>query len=113
MIQGWSNCEQLPIDIDEEVDDLERLQSAADNSTGDVVRSPSSLATFIHLIKLRRIESKIEQVMYRAKRQKSAIPTVVQGFLHQLILWKEAIPSDYHRVDTETAIGMDNFVRNL
>lgn len=105
--------EQLPLDVNEDVDDLEVLQQASENVTDYPVSPPSSLTTFIHFMRLRRIESKIEHVIYRVDRQTHTTPAIIQGFLDQLTSWKRAIPPEYHdQVDTryEPYNGIDTFV---
>lgn len=96
------------------MDDVEILKQAASVTKDGTVCPPSSLTPFIHFIELRRIESKIEQVIYRANKQTQRIPSVIQDFLSQLMSWKEAIPSEYRdRVSTKNGpyIGLDTFVR--
>jgi hypothetical protein len=92
------------------------LQQAANHNADGNVRPPSSLTPFIHFLKLRKIESKIEQVIYRANKKSQPIHIVVQGFLSQLIAWKEAIPLEYHdQVNTKTGpfVGIDTFVSDF
>jgi hypothetical protein len=104
----------FPIDIDEDVNDLESLQEAVKNRTDSVVPRPSSLTPFIHFLKLRRIESRIEHDIYRVKRQITTTPSIVQDFLSQLILWKNGIsPQYYAQVDStrdRPHVGIDVFV---
>jgi hypothetical protein len=66
-------------------------------------------------MRLRRIESKIEHIIYRVDRQTKANAAIIQGFLDQLAAWKDAIPHEYHgREDTkyEPFNGIDIFVSN-
>jgi hypothetical protein len=87
---------QFPLDVDEDTNDLEALQQAALSQTGLPACPPSSLTPFIHFLRLRMIESKIEHVIYRLNRKSQANPTVIQTFIDQLAAWKDAIPLEYY-----------------
>ena len=65
--------------------------------------SPStSLSCFIHIIRLRRIESEIQQSIYRVDRQKSLSRSKIDRFLDNLSEWQQRIPGDFSENDTET-----------
>lgn len=102
--------------MDEDVDDLRILEKASHDIKDFPVSPPSSLTTFIHFMRLRRIESKIENIIYRVDRQTKATHGIIQDFLDQLTAWKRAIPHEYYnRVDTkyEPFNGIDIFVGYL
>jgi hypothetical protein len=64
--------------------------------------SPStSLSCFIHVTRLRRIESEIQQSIYRVDEQTLTPPTTINSFLCTLESWKERIPPDFEHQDTE------------
>lgn len=107
---------EFPTDIDEDVHDLETLQQAAKKTTDCPASPPTTLTPFVHLMRLRRIESKIEHITYRVDRHSETTPAVLQAFLDELAAWKKAIPLEYHsqtglKNDSDYAIGIDNFVR--
>ncbi|KIW05924.1 uncharacterized protein PV09_03117 [Verruconis gallopava] len=87
---------EFPLDIDEHIDDIISIHQAAQNRSPLPARPPSTLTPFIHFLRLRMIESKIEHVIYRLNRKSPANPIVIQGFLDQLIAWKDAIPVEYY-----------------
>ena len=104
---------QFPIDINEDCDDIEALRQGAQNRSNQPVRPPTSLTTFIHFLRLRDIESKIEFTIYRVDRQTQITSEIVQGFLDKLHAWRLAIPPEYHdREDNkhEAYNGIDVFV---
>lgn len=82
------------------------------NTSDRPASPPTTLTPFIHFMRLRRLESKIEHVMYRAWRSETT-PAVIEGFLNELTAWKDAIPLEYHdqpKGTSDCAIGIDNFV---
>jgi hypothetical protein len=105
---------KFPLDIDEDANDIKTLIQAAEKSRHCPVSPPSSLTPFIHFMRLRRIESRIEHVTYRSETPH----TVIQGFLDELTSWEKAIPPEYRdRVDSKhqlyNGIGIDTFVSNI
>ena len=54
------------------------------------------MTTFIHLIRLKRIESEIQHKIYRVDRTKpsSTMNTMTDLFLTRLYAWKDAIPPE-------------------
>lgn len=89
---------ELPLDIDESVHDTAVLEAAlaASDSTpkGQAPVASTSLSCFIHICRLRRIESRIQQSIYRVDEFSGATEMEVESFLLQLEEWKENIPSD-------------------
>lgn len=78
------------------MDDLETLQHAVRTSSSQPVSPPTSLTPFIHFLRLRAIESKIERNVYRVDRKTNVTPEIVQRFLNDLMAWKQVIPPEYH-----------------
>ncbi|RDI80870.1 hypothetical protein Vi05172_g9047 [Venturia inaequalis] len=104
---------EFPTDINEEIHDTEALRKSAINTSDRPVSPPTTLTPFIHFMRLRRIESKIEHITYRVDRRSETTPAVIQGFLNELTAWKDAIPLEYHNQSNGTsdhAVGIDNFV---
>lgn len=78
------------------MNDIELLKSAAASQTQMPACPPTSLTPFIHFLRLRMIESKIEHVIYRLNRKTQANPALIQNFIEQLSAWKNAIPIEYY-----------------
>ncbi len=77
----------LPLDIDEaDIDPAVAVRNLAG------AHRTTTLSTFIHLTKLRIIESNIQQNIYRVDRDSEVSDAEIDGFLEQLDAWKRAIP---------------------
>jgi hypothetical protein len=87
---------QFPLDIDEDCNDLDMFRQAAMAVNHSPACPPTSLTPFIHFLRLRMIESKIEHVMYRRNRRGPADPALIQNFIDRLAAWKDAIPIEYY-----------------
>lgn len=61
----------------------------------------TSLSCFIHMIRLRRIESNIQQSIYRVDRHKPLLRPKIDRFLGLLNEWKAQMPRVYANSDTE------------
>lgn len=84
----------LPLDIDENTEepqlaDLESILATSSRS--------STLTSFLMVVHLRRIESDIQQTIYRVDRSGGPADSVVDEFLGQLEIWKAKIPTDTHQ----------------
>lgn len=53
------------------------------------------------MIKLRRIESHIQQSAYRVDKSTTLSPNIINSFIYQLTSWKESIPEGQPLQDTE------------
>jgi hypothetical protein len=64
----------------------------------------TSLSCFIHICRLRRIESEIQQSIYRVDDSSPASEVEVEGFIQKLEDWKQKIPRDarQHSADKPT-----------
>jgi len=89
---------ELPLDIDESVHNIavfEAALAASDSTPNDQApKASTSLSCFIHICRLRRIESRIQQSIYRVDEFSGTTEMEVESFLQQLKVWKENIPSD-------------------
>jgi hypothetical protein len=89
---------ELPLDVDEsatDTSDLEAAQLRVDAATASQPQVTStSLSCFIHICHLRRIESQIQQCIYRVDQRSGASEIEVESFIQQLEDWKEKIPQD-------------------
>lgn len=87
---------ELPLDVDESVQDAAVFEAAQApvKSERDPPAVSTSLSCFIHICCLRRIESKIQQTIYRVDQPVGASEADVEIFMKQLEDWKHGIPSD-------------------
>lgn len=106
---------ELPLDVNESVQDVSTLQSVLEASQISAPdRAPivsTSLSCFIHICRLRKIESQIQQNIYRVDRLSGASESEVEAFVHQLEDWRRQIPRDarQHSADKPTT-RTDTFV---
>lgn len=106
---------QYPLDIDEHIEDLDVLQAAAEDMLANRTTSPTTLTAFIHFLRLRSIESRIEHVIYRSRTKSQADTAVVESFLGQLAGWRAAVLSTYNESTMEPqkrSASLDIFVRS-
>lgn len=113
----------LPLDVDEDTRDLGVYQRAAKQDRSRPARPQTTMSCFIHLVRLKRIESDIQHTIYRV--DSPACPKDVceatDMFLTQLQAWKDAIPvecTQNEALDLESFEGndyrrYDNYVRAL
>lgn len=66
-------------------------------------RPATSLSCFIHMIRLRRIESHIQQSAYRVDRASSVPHSIIDHFIRELSAWKDSIPPDQPSQDTDVS----------
>lgn len=86
---------QFPLNIHESTEDLEILQRTYHTfkfPTSGMSLQPTSIAGFIHVCKLRAIESHIHQSMYRVDQPTTVDEAEVESFLNELERWKTCIP---------------------
>ncbi len=84
----------LPLDVDEDI--TEHALAVIDLPTRTRPADPStSLTSFVLIAELRRIESTIQETIYRVDRNAAPIDdAVIDGFLERLEHWKAQIPHD-------------------
>lgn len=99
---------ELPLDVNESVQDSATLAStqgtAATINPNQAPIYSTSLSCFIHICRLRRIESNIQQSIYRVDQTSGVSEVEVESFVRQLEDWKEEIPCDarQHSADKAT-----------
>ena len=94
---------ELPSDVDESEEDPVVLRMAA-SRIGQPAICSTSMSCFIHICRLRIIESNIQQNIYRVDQPDIEV-TEIDRFLQQLEAWKDAIPQDAQRSPTSTSNG--------
>ncbi|OAL47779.1 hypothetical protein IQ07DRAFT_681933 [Pyrenochaeta sp. DS3sAY3a] len=90
-----------PLDVDEHIEDVGVLQAASEDRFADRTTPPTTLTAFIHFLRLRSIESRIEQVIYRPNKKSQADTAVVENFLAQLAGWRAAVLTTYNESSME------------
>lgn len=89
---SYSNRVQLPLDIDESCEDVEVLAKAAASTGIQTPDSPTSKSTsmtgFIYLCQLRKLESSIQQTVYRVDNSEQTTEAEIERFYHRLQDWK-------------------------
>lgn len=95
----------LPLDVDEATQDLNVLRKAATQDRSRPAVPQTSMTTFIHLLRLKRIEADIQHKIYRVDKAKSAewLYKKTNTFLEQMIAWKDAIPPEATSAQLDSA----------
>jgi hypothetical protein len=98
---------KLPLDIDESIQDVAAFEAALSNvqstPADETPTISTSLSCFIHICRLRRIESQIQQSIYRVDNSTNATESEVESFIRQLEQWKDKIPRDARRHNADKA----------
>lgn len=55
---------------------------------------PTSLTSFVHCVRLKRIESEIQHLVYRVDKASRPSSELVQDFSNRLSAWKAALPPE-------------------
>lgn len=103
---------EIPLDINE--DSTEKSLSCWEPPQIPVQKS-TTLSSFIRLIALRKIESEIQQAIYRVDRTAPVDNQVIEQFLERLQAWRDSIPGDTKRFKDMDAVpydGYDYYVRD-
>ncbi|ORY10174.1 hypothetical protein BCR34DRAFT_588779 [Clohesyomyces aquaticus] len=114
---------RLPLDINEDVEDLAAMDRVSSVSEAMERQSPSnqqptSMSCCIHLCRLRIIESNIQQSIYRVDGPSGAAESEVDHYIEQLEQWRAMMPRHDnctpkpHNLDLEVSVdGYDYYVR--
>ncbi|RDW60223.1 hypothetical protein BP5796_11829 [Coleophoma crateriformis] len=90
---------ELPLDINEEIEDLDVILKAAEIRTDYPLNPSTSLTSFVHHIRLKRIESEIQQTIYRVNSTTPIANDTIQGFLDRLSVWERLLPMASYRFE--------------
>lgn len=106
---------ELPLDVEEACEDigiLELAREAALQSPDTPTTSSTSMTGFLYILRLRRIESQIQQSIYRVDQSAPATAAKAEKLIEQLELWRKSMPADACSTDPESMIvdGYDNYV---
>ncbi|KAF2808285.1 uncharacterized protein BDZ99DRAFT_572170 [Mytilinidion resinicola] len=105
----------LSLDIDEACNDPDVVENAFDahaqigtESTPAPAMS-TTLSLCIHVLRIRRIESQIEQTIYRVDHTEAVQDSVIDGFISQLTHWKDMISQDARRMTDSDGKAFDGY----
>lgn len=107
---------ELPLDVDEACEDIQAIIQAAKMRSNVPRNPPTTLTSFVHRVRLKRIESQIQHLIYRVDRPLKVPDNIIQSFLAQLTTWKDTLPEvAYNIVDSKSQPfdGIDIYVRSL
>lgn len=99
----------LPFDVNEENEDVALLEKAAALDLNTRRTTSSSMSSFLHIVRLRKIESKIQQTVYRVDQTTGVSDAVIDGFLDELSTWKSLIPMDTRKKTDLEARAFDGY----
>ena len=99
----------LPLDIDEETEDISVVERALSSDQNSRRTTSSSMSSFLHIVRLRKIESKIQQTVYRVDQSTGVSDADIDGFLDELSTWKSLIPLDTRKKTDLEARAFDGY----
>ncbi|PVH96033.1 hypothetical protein DM02DRAFT_632338 [Periconia macrospinosa] len=99
---------ELPLDLDEDVEEETLLRQVQQGTQIPTHRKPTSMSCFIHITRLRIIESRIQQSVYRVDAE-GAPRTEVDGYLRQLEEWRTSMPN-HDGCTPDPYVGVDSGV---
>ncbi|KAI1846693.1 hypothetical protein JX265_009004 [Neoarthrinium moseri] len=82
----------LPLDINEDTRSDDIVRQAAIHVSNIPSNPATTLTSFIHRLRLKRIESEIQHVVYRVDQSEKVTDATIRSFLDQLNLWNDSIP---------------------
>jgi hypothetical protein len=82
----------LPLDIDEDTSSDEVIRQASMHISDTPASPLNTLTSFIHRLRLKRIESEIQHVVYRVDRSDKLSEATINRFMERLDAWKDAVP---------------------
>ncbi|KAH8645455.1 fungal-specific transcription factor domain-containing protein [Xylariales sp. PMI_506] len=99
----------LPMDIDEATS-MDAIARMGEPPAKDVVPERStSLSSFLQVVRIRRIESDIQQTIYRVDQTPEISDAKVDEFLERLSRWKDRIPLDASKKRDMEAVPYDGY----
>ena len=119
-LRSLTDPNQLPSDVEEANQDVEVLRMAANADKSAPAYPRTTMSTFIHLLRLKIIESDIQHNVYRVDRPSvsKAIHQLTDTFLERLYAWRDAIPpqskewgpADRHKFRGDEYMSYDSYV---
>ncbi|KAH8884943.1 hypothetical protein GQ53DRAFT_374980 [Thozetella sp. PMI_491] len=86
---------QLPLDVNEDSIRPDEFRNAMARDPGLPADPPTTLTRFIHLVRLKRIGSRIQHTIYRVDRPIDSSENKEEAFLQQIEDWRERIPKKH------------------
>lgn len=85
---------QLPLEIDEDEEDIEVIKNAMTHDQSVPADPPSDMSCFIHMLRLKRIESDVQQTIYRVDitLSRADVHKATDEFLDRFLAWRDVIP---------------------
>ena len=99
----------MPLDVDEAATDVSLFEQASKKDANVVPTTSTSLSSFLHVLKLRRIESSIQQTVYRVDNTEGVSDVEVDRFLGELARWRDLIPLDTRKKVDRDAVAFDGY----
>lgn len=99
---------KLPLDVEESNESLEDIKQAAKQTAGQPCNPPNSLTSFLHKVRLKRIESEVQHLIYRVDRPVASSNELTEDFLTQLQAWKKLIPGGTNGYESSIQHPVDN-----
>ena len=107
----------LPFDIDEAADDEETILRASTNISDKPCNPPTSLTSFIHQLRLKKIESEIQHLVYRVDTPFDASQPLIQELYDRLLAWEQSCPDEargpVQDLDNKPVDSIDVYVSSL
>ncbi|KAK9415284.1 hypothetical protein SUNI508_02132 [Seiridium unicorne] len=82
----------MPLDIHEDTRNDDLIRQAALHVTSTPANPSNTLTSFIHRLRLKRLESEIQHTVYRVDQPNKVSDSIINSFLERLNSWKVAIP---------------------
>ncbi|OAP58966.1 hypothetical protein AYL99_06263 [Fonsecaea erecta] len=97
----------LPLEVEEHVSDPELLAKA---NGAEPTRAPDTgtpMSAFNHIVRLRKIESEVQQTVYRVDRSEQTPTEEVERILAKLGRWQTLIPRDAYTATDQENVPFD------
>ncbi|KAK5708978.1 hypothetical protein LTR17_020204 [Elasticomyces elasticus] len=99
----------IPFDLDESSQNIEALEHASRLDPDTPRTESTSLTAFLHILRLRRIESSIQQTIYRVDQPVNITDAEVDHYLEQLEHWRSTIPKDAKSHVDRESVAFDGY----
>ncbi|KAK4895581.1 hypothetical protein LTR27_006364 [Elasticomyces elasticus] len=95
--------------MDESSQNIEALEHASRLDPNTPRTESTSLTAFLHILRLRRIESSIQQTIYRVDQPVNITDAEVDHYLEQLEHWRSTIPKDAKSHVDRESVAFDGY----
>lgn len=96
----------------EDIEVLEKARQVASQCSDAPTTISTSMTGFLYILRLRQIESNIQQSIYRVDQSAPATEAEAERLIEQLEQWRQCMPADARSFNPESAVvdGYDNYV---